>query len=651
MDDIKKIRFLILLGILTFVGDAVYAQTNEECLDCHLDEELTSVTVTGDTVSAFIDASVYFESIHHQLGMECISCHLDISEIPHEDDLEPANCALCHDEVDAVYRESLHGYALERDNPNAPRCYSCHGRHDIFPSNETRSNTHRLNLPQTCGACHSEYGIKKDPEIRIARAVEIYLGSIHGKDIAGGIEEAATCNDCHGTHNLKGAADTQSMVNKRNIPNTCAQCHEDIYNNYINGIHGKALLAGITDTPVCTDCHGEHSILSTLDPQAQTFFMALSEQICADCHEDPRIINKYGLKAGTLKTYQDSYHGMANVRGSQNASTCVSCHGSHLILPATNVNSTIHPDNVAETCGHCHPNADARFAQSYTHAIISEENNIINSIVKNAYILIIVLVVVGMAAHNAIILSKYILEKYYSNNKQPSIKRFDKHVIVQHIMLTITFTVLVITGFALRFPDAMWVKFLTRFGLSEEVRSLLHRIAAILMIGTAVHHVIYILFTRAGRMEIRSIFLNLQDIRDIKTNILYHLGKAEKQPQFDKYDYSEKVEYWALIWGTIIMILTGFILWFPTYFIDFLPNWAIKVSETIHYYEAWLATLAILVWHFFFVIFHPDEYPMSLSWLTGKMSVKEAKSRHPKWYQKIKDTSNSIEEKVTEEEN
>ena len=650
MDRIKKIFMLITFVVLIFTAAAACGQTEEECLSCHLDPGLTAIKVTGDTVPAFIDTTLYFESIHYRLGMGCINCHGDVSELPHNEDLAPANCTLCHYGINNLYRESLHGFALSRDNPNSHRCYSCHGKHDILPAVNNRSYTNRLNLAQTCGACHNEYGLKKDPEIRIAQDVGIYLGSIHGRNITKGIATAATCIDCHGIHDLKGAADILSTVNKYNIPKTCSQCHEEIYNNYINSIHGKALEAGITDTPVCTDCHGEHSILSSLDPEAPTFKMALAEQICAGCHEDPRIINKYGFMAGTVKTYRDSYHGMANASGSLTASTCVNCHGLHLILPATNANSTIHPDNIVETCGQCHPDASVRFAQSYSHSILKDDNNI-NNIVKTSYIIIIVLIIGAMAAHNLIIMSKFVREKYYSEKEQPSIKRFDKKFIIRHIMLKTSFIVLVITGFALRFPDAIWVKLLRFCGLSEEIRGILHRSAAILFIVTILYNIIYMLFTRSGRAESRSISLNVQDLRDIKTNMLYHSGKSEKQPQFDKFDYSQKIEYWTLLCGATIMILTGFALWFPEYFIHFLPTWGIKVSTTIHYYEALLATLAIFVWHFFSVIFHPDEYPMSMTWLTGKMSVKKAKSHHRKWYKKINDINNSTGGKITEEEN
>jgi cytochrome b subunit of formate dehydrogenase len=95
-----------------------------------------------------------------------------------------------------------------------------------------------------------------------------------------------------------------------------------------------------------------------------------------------------------------------------------------------------------------------------------------------------------------------------------------------------------------------------------------------------------------------------------------------------RYTYIHKLEYWALIWGTVVMTLTGFALWFPEVVSRLMPAWGIPLMELIHYYEAWLATLAILVWHFFFTIFHPHEYPMSTIWLTGKVTREEMEHEH-----------------------
>ena len=123
------------------------------------------------------------------------------------------------------------------------------------------------------------------------------------------------------------------------------------------------------------------------------------------------------------------------------------------------------------------------------------------------------------------------------------------------------------------------------------------------------------------------------DVKDLSGNLKYHTWYSRKKVEFGRYDYSQKAEYWALIWGTILMIVTGFILWFPEAAVRYFPYWIVSAAQTVHYYEAWLATLAILVWHFFFVIFHPEEYPMSWTWLTGRMSKEFVKHHHRRWYE------------------
>ncbi len=155
------------------------------------------------------------------------------------------------------------------------------------------------------------------------------------------------------------------------------------------------------------------------------------------------------------------------------------------------------------------------------------------------------------------------------------------------------------------------------------------------MIVVGLYHIIYLIFTSRGRDVLKNLIPKLNDVFEARDNILYYLRIKKTKPQFDSYDYTEKAEYWALIWGTIIMGLTGFILWFPTVVGNWAPTWLIKVSELIHFYEAILATLAILVWHWFFVIFHPHEYPMSLTWIDGKMTLNTYMHHHEKHFRKV----------------
>jgi cytochrome b subunit of formate dehydrogenase len=122
----------------------------------------------------------------------------------------------------------------------------------------------------------------------------------------------------------------------------------------------------------------------------------------------------------------------------------------------------------------------------------------------------------------------------------------------------------------------------------------------------------------------------VQDLRDAAQMVRYWLGRSAHRPAFDRFGYVEKIEYWALVWGSLIMTATGFALWFENISLRYLPKWGLDLATVVHYYEAWLATLAILVWHFYWVIFNPAVYPMSLVWLTGRLSEEEMAHEHPR---------------------
>ncbi|MCK5878298.1 MAG: cytochrome b/b6 domain-containing protein, partial [Holophagae bacterium] len=193
-----------------------------------------------------------------------------------------------------------------------------------------------------------------------------------------------------------------------------------------------------------------------------------------------------------------------------------------------------------------------------------------------------------------------------------------------------------VTGFSLRFSDIPVFQMLTAW-LSEGVRALVHRIAGVIMILLFGAHFIRIVMGRADRGVFLAMLPKPKDIRDFKENMKYIFLRTEKRPNFGKVSYIEKMEYLALIWGTLVMVLTGLILWFPTESLHLLPAWAIKASETIHFMEAILATLAIIFWHFFFVIAHPDAYPLDFTFIDGKMPVEEVKHARPDWYEELKD--------------
>ncbi len=155
----------------------------------------------------------------------------------------------------------------------------------------------------------------------------------------GGIYVAATCNDCHSTggtaHKILGPGSPESSINHFNIPFTCGQCHKGVENDFWEGIHGKLVARGETDAPVCTDCHGEHGILSPDDPRSPVSRSKVAEQTCSPCHESAVLNEKYGVDAGRLTTFIDSYHGLKSKAGDTHVANCASCHGVHRILPSS----------------------------------------------------------------------------------------------------------------------------------------------------------------------------------------------------------------------------------------------------------------------------------------------------------------------------
>lgn len=215
---------------------------------------------------------------------------------------------------------------------------------------------------------------------------------------------------------------------------------------------------------------------------------------------------------------------------------------------------------------------------------------------------------------------------------------------IQHIALLVSFIVLVLTGFMLKFPNAWWVAHIRSIYQNVfEYRSILHRIAAVVMVAAGLYHIYYILFTKRGRRLVLDLLPKFQDVKDAIGVAKYNLGISTDKPLLDRFSYVEKAEYWALIWGTIVMSITGFIMWFDNTFIGLLTKLGWDIASTIHYYEAWLAFLAIVVWHFYFIIFNPEIYPMNLAWIKGTLTEEEMAEEHPKELEQLKNENRKNE--------
>ena len=197
---------------------------------------------------------------------------------------------------------------------------------------------------------------------------------------------------------------------------------------------------------------------------------------------------------------------------------------------------------------------------------------------------------------------------------------------IQHFFLASSFILLAVTGFALKFPDS-WVS--RMLGSNEVFRRWSHRGAGLVLLVVGAYHLYYIFTKREGRQLVRDLLPGTKDMRDLLVNGRYLAGLSNGKAKIGRFGYAEKMEYWAVIWGTIIMGVTGLMIWFKMDVTQFLPRWAIEVALTIHYYEAILACLAIVVWHFYHVIFDPDVYPLNWACWSGRVSRHWQEEEHP----------------------
>jgi len=211
------------------------------------------------------------------------------------------------------------------------------------------------------------------------------------------------------------------------------------------------------------------------------------------------------------------------------------------------------------------------------------------------------------------------------NTKPTTYTRFPLARRIEHIIMLLSFTTLGLTGLPQRYPLAgISVFIVDSLGGIDNLRYIHHIAAVVLMFGTAYHIIVagYKVFVLRTRMNMLPIF---QDAKDGWQALMYNIGLSKKFPQMGRYTFEEKLEYWAFVWGTIIMGLTGFLMWNPINSTKLLPGEWIPAAKAAHGGEAVLAVLAIIIWHMYGV--HIKRFNKSM-W-TGKMSEEEMLHEHP----------------------
>ncbi|MGA2888342.1 MAG: cytochrome b/b6 domain-containing protein [Terracidiphilus sp.] len=629
MNSTKKILTSTLaLALLAWASAARAEQKlkDKDCLDCHSDSALTT-EVNGKQVNLYVDGDKLKHSIHGDL-FSCVDCHKDVKGLVHESMPRKVTCAECHADAQEAYSHSLHSKASKTGTAAAANCQDCHGgAHEVMAVGDAQSPVNHDNIPTTCGRCHGQKFLMESNG-ESGQTFVSYQQSVHGLAIEKGSKKAAVCTDCHGAHEILPANDAKSPIYKFNVPVTCGKCHAAVEETFIQSIHGQALARGNGLAPVCTDCHGIHSIKAHIDPTSSVSEQNIARTTCAHCHEGVRLSQEFGVAGNRVTSYLDSYHGLASEGGSAIVANCASCHGVHNILPSSDPRSTINRANLDATCGQCHKGVTQKFTLTKVHLDGSKSKDIGSVAVRWVrwfYLVLIFAVIGAMFLHNAIIWQSKALAQRAMQN--PLMMRMSANQRWQHLILLSSFIVLVITGFALKFPNS-WIADLLGNGNGEKLRGLVHRIAGVILIGAGIYHIFYLAMSREGRRLICDLAPMPRDGFDLWATMRYYLGLGGEKPKFGRFNYAEKAEYWALVWGTALMAVTGIMMWAKVWVGNLLARWWVDVATSIHFYEAILATLAIIVWHFYQVFLDPDVYPMNWAWWDGKMPAEHYRQEH-----------------------
>jgi cytochrome b subunit of formate dehydrogenase len=673
----NTVRSLIrptIASAVLIVATTVRAQTaaeaeNRRCFDCHGQTHLgetgpedrrvmVAQPAEGEAIEdppdqrpgLYVDPEVYAGSVHRDLA--CIDCHLDIDELPHAARAEPARCQTCHGTQYDEYVESVHGKAIAGGSAVAAQCRDCHGVHDIVSSKNKQSRTYKFNLPFTCAECHANTVLMEQEHVRQPHAAEQYIDSMHGRGLLErGLVVVPSCNDCHGVHNIRPDDDPRSLVHRDNIPDTCGACHAGVEDVFRESVHGELWLGGDTRGPVCRTCHTAHDII---DPTQEAFKLQIDER-CGRCHED------------RLHRYRETFHGKAMALGMPGVAACYDCHGAHEILPPTNPDSRLSPENKLETCRQCHPQATGMFADYIAHAHHSDREHY--PVLYWTFVFMTTIVVGTFAffgVHTMLWLVRsavlYVRDpKAFREAKTKAAKddeqfvRFRPFERFLHALVVTSFLLLVATGMPLKFYDTGWAQWMVNLMGGLEIAGFLHRIGAII---TFVYFALHIasLIRRAyrdrdalkdpkskrysPRQFLRVAFgpdmplPNLQDVRDFWAHQKWFFGRGPR-PQFDRWTYWEKFDYFAVFWGVAMIGVSGLIMWFPEFFTRFLPGWIINVSLIIHSDEALLAAGFIFTFHFFNVHFRIEKFPMDPVIFSGRISRTEMLHERKRWYERL----------------
>jgi cytochrome b subunit of formate dehydrogenase len=655
---------------------------NRRCLDCHGQAHIAALgpadrrmmVEPGDDDPADPPPTrpellveydrVYRASVHADVA--CVDCHQDCRELPHPARTAPANCATCHAQEHADHADSVHGRAIADGSRFAAHCSDCHGSHDILSHLNPQSRTYKLQLPFTCATCHANPRMMDGEQVHQPHAAEQYIDSMHGRGLLlDGLIVAPSCNDCHGVHDMHPSDDPRSTIHKDRIPHTCGTCHIGVERIYNESVHGRLLAAGDERGPVCATCHTAHDVVAP----GEVSFKLASDERCGECHAD------------RLERYRETFHGKAIVLGLPGVAACYDCHGHHDIVPLDDPASRLSPERRLETCQACHPAATEKFTGYIAHGDHSDRENypilywtfvVMTTIVVGTFVFFGVHTLLWFVRSLVLYArdpKKFRAQKIKADKDDERFVRFRPFERFLHGLMVGSFLLLVATGMPLKFYHTGWAEWMLKYMGGLEVAGVLHRFGGIITFLYFGLHLTVLLketWRRRDRLKNPSTgrygpvgFLkfafgpdmplpHLGDVRDWWAHQKWFFGRGPR-PQFDRWTYWEKFDYFAVFWGVFIIGVSGLVMWFPEAFTSVLPGWIINVAMIVHSDEALLAAGFIFTFHFFNVHFRPEKFPMDPVIFSGRISRTEMLHERKRWYDRLAATGGLEKIRVSDE--
>ena len=672
------------------------------CVQCHgthlISHDPNTQTVCGICHSEQrkqFETSIHFGKIGADgRKVSCTSCH-SAHEKTERGNMLPADwrvfavkrCLSCHQGHSVEYLSSKHYQEVQKGNERAPICADCHGTHELYAVEDSRSRVSIDKLDATCDRCHPGHDAtvhrKAGADPRLMTCAACHTGHRtqmeKTKSTLFGEPLPATCNRCHGEDRHKkenlahgkimvvdtvgGQANcTQCHIYHWKISDAdhlgaaqerlnCQNCHPQETKDYERSAHGIAKRKGHQEAPTCTTCHGEKQI----ERISSKFNGQTILSLCSSCHANREITMKFQLNPKVVAGYLSTYHGQMYSLGYQGKefATCVSCHDNHLILPGDNPQSTISRQHIVQTCARCHKDANVNFVSMLQHydPMVKAKNPILAAIHTFMVLLLgVTLSIFGI--HTLLWLGRAVIDrvkhgphKIDPESKRFRYRRFGVFERILHAIVIISFLTLATTGLPLKYSHSVTAQWLAAHVIPLRSMAIIHRVGA----GLTLLYFLLHLGMLGVKLATRKLSLlrmlwgedslvpQPRDFKEFVQHVAWFLGRGPK-PQFGRWAYWEKFDYMAVFWGVSIIGLSGLTLWFPEFFTRILPGWAVNAAHIIHSEEALLATGFIFTIHFFNEHLRPENFPFDEVIFTGSMSGHYLKNERAVWYQQLQES-------------